>query len=327
MTESEEESFGEAQQEEDSGTKRKDLKGKMRKKDKVEERRDNLFVYKPGVCLPNLNGFNTIRVLIASEYISRNNPEVQARSIWGNESYTSNSDLVCVLIHAGYHDQSLLNKCEGYELTLKITKPRKNFPASLKFGLLSRPSKGYTGNALKPEKAVPIMPGAELRNEELLVECAQRMHVPQKPRAKPRPIPLPLVPIPETHIVFNKNNEPAYKYSLFNIADHFQRQKQLAKRLDREVLYLEARDHFYELAKETFKNYFDKYRLSRVRDPARVNNEYFFKAGGPLPAEAVEQVEADLEWSDLSWGPTQLHARGTLIPDLLSFKFYKALAK
>jgi hypothetical protein len=47
------------------------------------------------------------------------------------------------------------------------------------------------------------------------------MHIPiGKKRIKPKPKNIShIIPIPETHIVFNMNNEPAYKYSIFNIAD------------------------------------------------------------------------------------------------------------
>jgi hypothetical protein len=46
------------------------------------------------------------------------------------------------------------------------------------------------------------------------------------------------------------NNEPAYKYSLFNIADRgFEKSEWVVKRLDSSVLYLEGDDTKYELVK------------------------------------------------------------------------------
>lgn len=69
------------------------------------------------------------------------------------------------------------------------------------------------------------------------------MHIPigtKRIKQKPRNI-SSVIPIPETHIVFNMNNEPAYKYSLFNIADRgFERSEWVIKRLDSNVLYLEG---------------------------------------------------------------------------------------
>lgn len=41
-----------------------------------------------------------------------------------------------------------------------------------------------------------------------------------KTRVRSKPFNLSLLtPLPETNLVFNINNEPAYKYSVYNIAD------------------------------------------------------------------------------------------------------------
>ena len=81
------------------------------------------------------------------------------------------------------------------------------------------------------------------------------MHIPiGKSRVKPKPRNISnIVPIPETHIVFNMNNEPAYKYSIFNIADKgFEKNEFMIKKLDNFVLYLEtSNQEKYELLKST----------------------------------------------------------------------------
>ena len=69
------------------------------------------------------------------------------------------------------------------------------------------------------------------------------MHIPiGKNRIRPKPKNIAhIIPIPETHIVFNMNNEPAYKYSIFNIADKgFDKGEFIIKKLDHMVLYLET---------------------------------------------------------------------------------------
>lgn len=69
------------------------------------------------------------------------------------------------------------------------------------------------------------------------------MHIPiGKSRVRPKPKNIAnIIPIPETHIVFNMNNEPAYKYSIFNIADKgFEKNQFIIKKLDTMVLYLET---------------------------------------------------------------------------------------
>lgn len=68
------------------------------------------------------------------------------------------------------------------------------------------------------------------------------MHIPigkSRIRSKPRNT-SSIIPIPETHIVFNMNNEPAYKYSILNLADKgLEKNQFIRKKLDYQVLYLE----------------------------------------------------------------------------------------
>lgn len=61
----------------------------------------NVFLYKPEAELPDLTAYfsQTIEVKIEKKYITRDNPNVIKRKIWGSENYTSNSDIVCILLH------------------------------------------------------------------------------------------------------------------------------------------------------------------------------------------------------------------------------------
>lgn len=50
-----------------------------------------------------------------------------------------------------------------------------------------------------------------------------------------------IIAIPESNIVFNMNNEPAMKYSIFNIADKgFEKSEFLIRKLDTRVIYFET---------------------------------------------------------------------------------------
>ena len=104
---------------------------------------------------------------------------------------------------------------------------------------MSRSIKGYNGNALKPESVRPLTSLGPMENLE---KYASNMHIPigkNRVRAKPRNI-SSIIPIPETHLVFNMNNEPAFKYSVFNLADKgFDKNEFLIRKLDNYVLYLE----------------------------------------------------------------------------------------
>lgn len=193
-----------------------------------------------------------MRIIIASEYIKRFNPELLKRNIYGADPYTSNSDAVCMMLHSGTLNINNYNnkRFEGVELCCKVIKPKKNYTGSFKNGIMSRNLKGYNGNALKPESVKNL---TSLGPMELLERYAANMHIPiGKNRIKPKPKNISnIIPIPETHIVFNMNNEPAYKYSIFNIADKgFEKNEFMIKKLDNYVLYLETEDELkYELVK------------------------------------------------------------------------------
>ena len=193
-----------------------------------------------------------IKIIVASEYIKKDNPELLRRSLYGNDAYTSNSDAVCMLVHSGsININTFLNKrFEGVEFTCKVIKPKKNYTGAFKNGLMSRNAKGFNGNGLKPESVRHL---SSLGPMEMLERYAANMVIPiGRNRIKSRPKNISnIVPIPETHIVFNMNNEPAYKYSIFNIADKgFEKNDFMIKKLDHYVLYFEtAQQEKYELVK------------------------------------------------------------------------------
>ena len=140
-------------------------------------------------------------------------------------------------------------KMGGVELTCKVIRPKKNYSSINKNGLTSKGIKNYDGNALKPESVKTMM---TLPPMELLEKYAANMNIPvgsKRCRSKSRCL-SSIIPIPETHIIFNMNNEPAYKYSIFNIADKgFDKNELVIKKLDHFALYLETDDAKYELLK------------------------------------------------------------------------------
>lgn len=221
---------------------------------------------------------------------------------------------------------------EGVELTCKVIKPKKNYVGSFKNGIMSRSIKAYAGNALKPEGIRHL---TNLGPMESLERYAANMHIPiGKNRIKPKPKNISnIVPIPETHIVFNMNNEPAYKYSIFNIADKgFEKNEFMIKKLDNYVLYLETdKQEKYELLKsntplnsEVDLDVFDVFRFSRVKHPERIDNDYFCSNKPPLADDQIEVIYPNLEWEEILWGNTSILIQGERrVEGLRSFKYYK----
>lgn len=105
----------------------------------------NIFLYKPDAELPDLTNYlnQTIEVKIEKRYITRDNPNVIKRKFWGSETYTSNSDMVCVLLHFGkFSIEELNNKFrDGVNLflsvgkgTISLTQPREPTTQLTKMG-------------------------------------------------------------------------------------------------------------------------------------------------------------------------------------------------
>jgi hypothetical protein len=71
-------------------------------------------------------------------------------------------------------------------------------------------------------------------------------------------------------------------------------------------------------------DYFDAYRLSRVRHPERIDNDYFARTKSPLDEDQLEVLYSNLEWEDILWGNVSIVVKGERrIQGLRSFKYYK----
>jgi hypothetical protein len=57
------------------------------------------FLYKPFVPLPNLSEYlqELIEVRVYSEYLTKFNKAYLKRNFYGQDNYTSDSDIVCIL--------------------------------------------------------------------------------------------------------------------------------------------------------------------------------------------------------------------------------------
>lgn len=65
------------------------------------------------------------KIRIAKDYLTEQNKELLKRAIWGSETFTSNSDAVCIVKHSGLLDlnnPNIFKNMEGCALFCKITK-------------------------------------------------------------------------------------------------------------------------------------------------------------------------------------------------------------
>lgn len=111
------------------------------------------FLYKPFVLLPDLSDLinRTIEVRIHKSYLTKFNKAVQYQMFYGNDFYSSDSDVVCILQHQGVIN--LIDReptdFEGIAAYFKVSKNRNNYANQYKNGILSKKKKDYEGNSLK----------------------------------------------------------------------------------------------------------------------------------------------------------------------------------
>ena len=109
-------------------------------------------------------------------YVCRQNKAVRHRLFWGSESYTSDSDAVCILQHTGqlripdYETDD--TGFEGYSIVFKVMKPKNTYSSQLKREIRSRKATNYEGHSLKLESVVKL---EWLGSDEELLCLARKM--------------------------------------------------------------------------------------------------------------------------------------------------------
>ena len=91
------------------------------------------FLYKPFTLLPDLTDLigKTIEVRVHKVYLTKFNKAVQLHQFYGNDNYSSDSDIVCILQHQGKINLSD-QQPDGYEAVavyFKVAKAKNSYPS------------------------------------------------------------------------------------------------------------------------------------------------------------------------------------------------------
>lgn len=88
----------------------------------------------------------------------------------------------------------------------------------------------------------------------------------------------------------------------------------MIKKLDSYVLYLEtSKGEKFEIVKGIEGEYFEVYKLSKVKNVRKHDNHYFYENKAPLGEEEIEVIEENLEWDEITWGNTYVKAKEIII--------------
>lgn len=209
-----------------------------------------------------------------------------------------------MLVHNGIIDSQFSNpqidQFEGISLFCKITRSRKSYVQTSRNGFVSRTHKNHVGYTIKPESHCWL---SSLGKDEELASYARLMATWNQSKRKKghskSTNPKYLQTIPEVNIVFNLNNEPAYKYSCMNICDKGNDSKTWKSyKLKLFVFYFDTKNNErYEISRVNNQNQsdeeqepnlfkeFDQYKLAQVINPYELDNYQMEKFSKPLPQE------------------------------------------
>lgn len=292
------------------------------------------FLYSPGIPWPDLSPYllHVVEVRIAREFLTLGNKEVMSRRLWGTDVYTSDSDLVAVVHHAGLIDLSapIPDQYEGIAVYLRITKGRSNYVSSYRHGIKSNKCINYEGHSVKPDKVVYM---TNLGSLEELREMASRMPTDfHRQRVKPSLNVHKLPLFPNYFLQGSLSFELWPVYSLDYLGDKGRDEySYLSTRLKSEVLYLETEGERFELSRvkeetaqgDIFAQGLDKYRWSVVKPPVLMKGGSFMsETKVPLDVNWVKVLQKSVEWQEIEWGSQYIHVKGTSYGPFKCVKFF-----
>jgi hypothetical protein len=283
------------------------------------------FLYKPLKPLPSLAPYlqRVIEIRIASEYMCRANKAYRLRNFWGNDIYTSDSDMVCILQHSGMFTIGELppDKIAGVVIYFRVSKGRNSYQGILRNGIRSKKLGAFDGCSIRPENCKVL---DQLGSAEELIQIACLMPE-TAPTSFKKSVPINVKHViapPETEIIFNLSMEAAYKFSLAAFADYGNDPTQrTANILFDNALYLETINTRYELTKEDSKN--TLYRLSEVLSPFEKDCEFMRAHAVPLDKEYVKPLVTSVGWKEFKWSENcALHIKDIIIKGISNFKYF-----
>ena len=165
-------------------------------------------------------------IVIPTEHVCTTNRAMQESQLWGTDIYSSDSDLVCVLVHMGFIDIGAEPPAKVKELvvTLRVTPPLLTYLPSTRCGIRSRnrpgdQDQGRPGCSFVVESCVQKLTGD--MSDEVLFPTT---HIFQQPLrvSRPRVQGGARYCLPNLTIVYDLSMDPCFKYSLPMVMDIFE---------------------------------------------------------------------------------------------------------
>ncbi|KAJ5068790.1 regulator of chromosome condensation [Anaeramoeba ignava] len=274
----------------------------------------------------------SVQYFIPSHWVSFHNSKVLKRIIWGDQEYSPNSDIVCLILHSNsFVPKNILDSKQNLLVTLNFKNKNQNSPflSKRRNGICSRETlRAQNGIAVVVEKCETTLevPKTLFSIEEiqiqfyedvLQIENVKKARIDQKDfRIKKKPITQLFNEtelendeefddiFSQESIIFSLSNDPCRSYSLEAIRDSgFQPDSWTSYRFQREVLYLESPLERYEIS----LNQEGLFRFAIVLEPeiydiSRLLSEKIV----PMKNDQINIVEDGLKWSDFRWSESSI---------------------
>lgn len=265
------------------------------------------------------------QVRIASHFLTSNNRQVRSRQLWGSDVYTSDSDLVAVLMHFGYVHHTITQPIRDILEVRAVVKPceaLKSYPSTPRNSIRSRAwNAPITGCSYTVEKAWVVTRMGSSYDLRASIEGIPAVAQTFAPMHLERIVTRSSVGaaaarhrmVQEVTAVFNLVNEPWHKYTPATICDRgLKPHDWTSSRLHTQALYAESHQERYELSRMgTLNSEHDmgeKFRWSRCK--RAMTARAMRGIGVPLPDAEKDELAKDLLWEELVWGPSFVIIRG-----------------
>jgi len=291
-----------------------------------------------------------LEVKIPAECTVSTNLQVRTRQVWGTDTYTSDSDLVAVLMHTGYYLPSLTIPPSLLEVraVVRAMPQEDGYASTSRNGIRSRSwgaVKAGCSYKLESCRAVTVNgTSIDLEPSPLRISQVVPTYFPNhveaviNTRSSAANSERRQKLIQEVTVQYNLCNEPWLKYSIAAVADQgFKRSQWTSARLRRDTLYLETHSQRFELS-------WDGEEQGGDSEGGGGGGSGEAAAGGgeggaagavaedtyrwarcitplplgvtrslgiPLPKDTLTDVKAGLKWDEIKWGSASVDVAGT----------------
>lgn len=263
----------------------------------------------------------SIIVVIDPVYMVGTNKQVKSRQLWGDETYTDDSDVVAVLLHQGYYASSNVTcnpLISRFYAQVSLLPPQEQYLSA-------------TRNAVRSRCWFAKTEGCSYKIDRCWIMTKSNKHIELQKRSEDGAVTYPTYqlgsndrqmntrstagssknkPTNEVTVLYNLVQEPWLKYCMSAVADRGLKSSHwTSSRLREDVLYLESSSTRYELSYGGDDiGQPEVYKFTRCKVPLPI--AVMEAKGVPLPDEDVELLEANLRWSEILWSNMHVTVRG-----------------